>query len=146
MKNNKGITLIALIAYIILMLTIIAILTSMTRHFRRNVSFVYAGSYYEVELDKLEYEMLKQVKNRYNTVTKQSDTKITFNDGTNTTVYTYSAADKTIYANSKVRIATHIDECTFKILNVNGKKAVRINMILNGRRRISEFVLENRSA
>ena len=163
MKKNKGITLIALIAYMILVLTILAILTSMTRHFRRNLSFAYVGGYYELEFDKFIYDITQYTKSVWYSVSQQSDTQITlssvYSDGYPQFTYTYSSADKTIYKEedryqedarlnyldgSHIKIATHVDDCTFKVLEINGKKVIRVNMIIGGRRRIQDFTMRNR--
>ena len=158
MNKNKGITLIALIAYMILVLTVLAILTSMTRHFRRNLSFAYVGGYYELEFDKFLYDITGRTKVITYTVSQQSDTQITISNLLTTSgvscTYRYSSADKTIYKDenfdnntlngSNIKVATNIDDCTFKVLEINGKKVIRVNMLIGGRRRIQDLTMRER--
>lgn len=117
MRNNKGITLLSLIGYVILSLMALAVLGVITSNFRKNFDELNVQSVQEVELDKINLQLTKEIKEG-NTVNKsQTSTYVlTFTNGT---VYTYVPEDKAIYQNNNILIAKHIKNCIFATIGDN---------------------------
>ena len=57
-KQNRGITLMILIIYMILTTVIIGILATLTVNFRRNINNVNEKTSYETEFDKINLQMM----------------------------------------------------------------------------------------
>ena len=61
-KQNRGITLMILIIYMILTTVIIGILATLTVNFRRNINNVNEKTSYETEFDKINLQMIQETK------------------------------------------------------------------------------------
>lgn len=106
MKSEKGITLISLIIYIILLIFVVTILEAISQHFYSNTSYIQEMGKYISEFNKFNMYFIEDVKNNSDTY-EISENKVVFEDGT---IYTYT--NKTIYRN-KVEICTNINTCIF---------------------------------
>ena len=117
MRKNNGITLIILIIYIILTLLILGLLSVLGMNFRKNLSNMNEKTVYDTEFDKLNLQLLKETKTEGNVIneSESNSTKIVFSNGN---VYTYNEAEQTVYLNENIKIAEHIEACTFKIKSV----------------------------
>lgn len=106
MKSEKGITLTSLIIYIVLLLFVIGILSTISEYFHLNTSYIMEMGKYVSEFDKFNMYFIEDVKNNSELYDITSD-KIIFSDGT---IYTYS--EGCIYRN-KVEICSNIHTCVF---------------------------------
>ena len=145
MKNEKGITLISLIIYMIVMCIVIATLAMISDSFYTNTNYIKESSKYVSEYNKFNMYFIEDVKNNKDTY-KVTNNEIIFNDGT---VYTYKAdTDKSIYR-GKVKICTNILFCNFTKtqVEVNGitKNIIQVHMVIDGAKNfetINEYVLK----
>ena len=145
MKNEKGITLMTLIIYIIGICLVIGMLATISDVFYTNIDYIKDNSKYISEYNKFNMYFIEDVKNNKNTY-RVTDNEILFEDGT---IYTYVADnDKSIYRN-KVKICTNIAYCKFSktepIINSVVKKVINVHMVIEGSKLFetsNEYVLK----
>ena len=141
-RNNKGITLIILILYIIVTIIVIGMLTTLSVYFRDNLNKMDVGTVQDVEFDKINLQFLKETKNETNKIDMENSdsTTIVFTNGK---VYMYNSTDKAIYLDDNILIADKIEECTFNYVDNNGKQKLITSIKINNITRITEYVLSN---
>lgn len=132
MKSEKGITLISLIIYMIVMCLVVSMLAIFSDLFYSNTNYLKENSKYMSEYNKFNMYFIEDIKNNKNLLTIENN-KIEFEDGT---VYNYkSDSDYSIYRN-KVKICTNIAYCKFtqteETINNTTKKIINVYMIING--------------
>ena len=139
MKNNRGITLVSLIAYIILAIMVIGMLTTISMHFKNNLSAVTDKSAKHTEFDKLNLQLLKETKTEDNLIDTSQTTakKVVFSNGN---TYTYLPNDKTVYLNDNIKIAENISSCTFAVTEVNNRQKLTATVEIDGIKRITEYL------
>lgn len=130
MKSEKGITLMSLILYVILLVLVVSMLSIMSDLFFSNTEILTNNSKYIAELNKFNMYFIEDVKNN-NDIYKIENNKIIFEDGT---IYTYNASpDNGIYRN-KVKICDNIEFCKFSAkqqkTNNTNKKIINVQMII----------------
>ena len=143
MNNNKGITLVLLAIYIVLVIFVVSILAVVVSNFRNNYDKLEADTETEVAFDKLNAQMLKEVKNESNELQETTPYEIVFFDGTTRSSYKYTAIDKTIYLNNYIKIIDNVDYCIFETREINGKQCLIVTVKINGKQRVTEYVLLN---
>ena len=134
LKSNKGITLIELSAYIILLLLVIGVLASIRGFFFNNLDIVRKASRYAASFDKFNSEFVKDVKNNKYASVETDETSgniiITFESGD---TYVYNASDEGIYK-GKIKIATNVTSfnASNKTIMVNGveKEIISISIAI----------------
>lgn len=124
MKNNKGVTLLALTIYIIIFVIVIAIMTTITTSFYGNISGIIDSPQYLSEFNSFVMFFAVDIKNyKEATVTNNS---IVFENGP-----TYYYQDNIIYRNNEA-IAKYIMDCTFTSgqynVNTTTKNLINVNM------------------
>lgn len=138
MKSQKGITLSTLVLYITIFLIVIAVMTTITDYFYKNVREIKEPLTYIAEFNKFSMFFINDVKNNKSFMiedeyseTSESGTKyyyaITFEDGTK---YMYSEGK--IYRNA-VEIAKNISQLRFTdlsgVVDGNQKNIINVQMI-----------------
>ena len=109
MKEEKGITLVSLIIYMIILTFAIGMLGTVSDMFFANTNYITESGKYISEFNKFNMYFIEDVKNNQNTY-EVTDHQIIFEDGT---IYTYQEnPDNSIYRN-KVKICTNIAFCQF---------------------------------
>lgn len=146
MSNQKGVTLISLIVYIIVLTIIISILSLVSQMFFTNIKYITAKGKYVSEFNKFNMYFIKDVKNNKDVLECKSN-KIILEDGT---IYTYNSEENSIYRN-KVKICNNISNCAFSISDTNKdetggitKKIVTVEMLIKGSKNLkstNEYVL-----
>ena len=125
-KNNKGVTLVSLAVYVILMLGVIAVIASFKNNIDKTLDSM--GEYTSLvpEINKMHMYMLDEVNTQDNKILKRSSdgTYIEFASGNN---YMFSG-DK-IYKNS-VRIFSDIKNCNFEMAKENNNDVLYVNLQL----------------
>lgn len=124
MKSEKGITLISLTIYVIVLAIVIGVMAIISTFFYKNVSddkfnvnpltqYTAFNSYFSEEVNHENIKIL-ECKENY----------IVFDNGVQ---YSYIPENKGIYRN-KVKIASNIEKCTFERKIKNGKNVVEVQI------------------
>lgn len=108
MKSQKGVTLVALVIYVIVFTIVISILALISSFFFSNVNLVKDQANYAPEFNKFNMFFIQDVKN--NTDVTVSGNTVTFADGTK---YDFNLDQKAIYRNGKA-IAKNVQVAVFK--------------------------------
>lgn len=132
MKSEKGITLMTLIIYIIVMCLVLSMLAIISDLFYANKDYITENAKYMAEYNKFSMYFIEDVKNNKDILTITSN-EIVFEDGT---TYNYKASpDNSIYRD-KVKICTNIAYCNFsqieELVNNTTKKIINVHVIING--------------
>ena len=125
MKSENGITLMALIIYIVLTLLVVTMLATISTMFLNNTEFLEESSKYTNEFNKFNMYFIEDVKNNKKTYSlSENGKKLVFVDGT-----TYIYQDNAIYRD-KVKICDNITNCVFtkREDNTTGTKKEIINV------------------
>ena len=133
MKNEKGITLVSLIIYVIAMSIVIGIIAVISGYFYKNVAdtseniepmveYTKFNSFFSEEVNEKGIKVL-ECKTANNEDGSINTSYIVFDNGVQ---YTYISGNKGIYRN-KVKIARGIDECTFEYKEENDKNIVNVS-------------------
>ncbi len=143
LKNNKGITLISLIIYILVVTIVLSILTVVFSNFDKNKDLAEDKGKYIAELDKMALYFIRDSKNNLDANVEVN--RVVFADGTN---YKYEKEEKSIYRN-KVKIAQNIEYCTFLRQKISSggvnKIMITVDIIPSGyeiNRRITDYILK----
>ena len=133
MKNQKGITLISLIIYVIALTIVIGIIAVISGYFYKNIATTSENVEPMVEYTKFNSFFSEEVNYRgIKVLDCQSTTGdngkietsyIVFDNGVQ---YTYISGNKGIYRN-KVKIARGVDNCSFEYKVEEGKDIVNVN-------------------
>lgn len=132
MKSEKGITLMVLIIYVIVLCLVIATLATVSSFFYSNTNYIVENSKSISEYNKFNMYFIEDVKNNKD-IDEITEDRIVFNDGT---IYTYKMSpDNSIYRN-KVKICSDIVYCSFSnstiTTNEVEKKLIQVSMIIKG--------------
>lgn len=134
MRNSKGITIITLIGYVILSIMVISVLVAITGNFKKNFNELDVQTTQEVEFDKINLQISKEIKdgNEVNKI-QTTEKELVFKDGT---TYKYVQEDNAIYLNDNIKIAEHITNCKFEIVN---DKILRVTPEIKDEKRVLEY-------
>ena len=94
-KNQKGITLVSLIVYLIGLVAIIGIVAVLTSFYSKNVATMNDTSEVNSEFNKFDAKMIQETKSAGNEIAEVSGTTIKFKNGN-----TYTYGDNRIYQNA----------------------------------------------
>ena len=111
MKNEKGITLVSLVVYIVVLTIVIAIITTVSSFFYSNINYAMAKESYAPEFNKFNMYFIEDVKNNKNAIV--NTTSVEFEDGTK---YTFDQLTETIYRND-LAIAENVKGIIFSKTN-----------------------------
>lgn len=130
LKSEKGITLLSLSIYIIVMLIVVGILTQISTFFYGNLNIVRDSAKYSCEFDKINTSLISDVKNNKHVNVPNDWKTIIFEDGT---TYKYNDKDDGIYR-GKNKIASHVTSFSVKkriitIENVD-KEILTVNIVI----------------
>ena len=127
-KNNKGVTLVSLAVYVVLMLAVVAAVAAFKNNIDENIDSM--GEYTSVvpEINKMNMYMLGETNIENNKVLKRNSdgTYIAFSSGNE-----YLFSDNNLYKNS-IKILTNINSCTFEVGKENNNDVLYVNFELGG--------------
>lgn len=140
MKSQKGVTLISLTVYIIVMVIVVAIVSVISTYFYTNVDTISNTINPMTEYTKFNSFFLEEVNQSNIKVLECGQDYIVFDNGVQ---YTFVAENRGIYRN-KVKIANDVESCTFEYKIKNGKNVVAVNLqIGTAEARNVEYTLAN---
>ena len=127
MKDNKGITMISLITYIIGLTIVLALVASITSFFYKNMSENGFNSD-TTQYTKFSSMFLEEINNKNNSVidcksVTNGISYIIFSSGNQ---YTFNANSKSIYKN-KVKICENVEICDFSYTFGDSKYKIKVN-------------------
>lgn len=133
MKSQKGVTLIALTVYVIVMALVVGILATITNFFYKNINdtsveidpITEYTTFNSFISDEVNRQNIKVIKCGVNTVEEGNlQDYILFSNGVQ---YTYIPKNKGIYRN-KVKICRNVDSCSFtEEIDYNGRTIITVN-------------------
>lgn len=141
MKNQKGVTLIALTVYIIVLILIISILSLISKMFFTNIKYIENRGKYVSEFNKFNMYFIDDVKNNVD-IEICNDEKLILKNGTS-----YTFQDNGIYRD-KVKICNNVSgKFNFSEIESGGitKKIITVEMIIKGSQNLqitNEYVLK----
>lgn len=146
MKSEKGITLMSLAIYIIVVLIVMSILMTVRSSFQSNVKEISKEGTESSEISKFNIYFLQEVKKQGNSIKSisESNDEISFTTGNKyiykeNKIYLENEIDKT-----SIIIANDISKCEFNKKIENGKNIVSVTIqAKNTDEIISEYVLSN---
>ena len=145
MKEQKGVTLVSLTVYVIVMAIVIGVLATITTFFYKNIDETNAeidpiteyttfNSYFSDEVNHPNIKIVKCGSNEDN-----SQNYIIFSNGVQ---YTFVPGNKGIYRNT-VKICRNIEKCTFEEKIENGKSIVVVNFESGNTKKNTQYTLSN---
>ena len=135
MQNEKGVTLISVTIYIIVMLIIVAVITVLTSYFYHNVDINSASQNLNQQYTKFNSYFTEEVNKKGNKLLEIGETENESGNGTQKYIifssgnqYTYIPENQGIYMN-QVKIADNITGCDFTSnREENGKTTITVTI------------------
>ena len=130
MKDSKGITLTSLIIYVIGMLIVVSIISTLTSFFYKNVNigninndttqFTKFSSIFSDEINRVNNSVLEC------RVLEENGFKVSYIIFSSGNQYTFKSENKAIYKN-KVKICENVDNCEFSYTFIDSKYNITVN-------------------
>ncbi len=124
MKSQKGVTLISLTIYVIVMVIVVSMVAVISTYFYTNVRSFSDSLDPVTEYTKFNGFFSDEVNHKNIKVLECKTNYIVFDNGTQ---YTFLVENKGIYRN-QVKIAEGIDNCTFTYDVKNGKSVINVTI------------------
>ncbi|MDO5556431.1 MAG: hypothetical protein Q4G09_07570 [Clostridia bacterium] len=150
MFQSRGVTLMSLTIYVVLLLITVAILATITSNFQGNIRNANKKGIEIAEINKFNMYFLQEVKRQGNDIKQPFNnfsSQITFTSGN---IYRYDSNSQTIYLeneadrNKSIKIANNIEKCEFVQALENGKTIISVTITAINTESVSyEYVLNN---
>lgn len=147
-KNEKGITLTALVIYITVMSVVVAAISTITTYTYKNMNNVEEEGQYAVELNKFDMYFLKDIKKAENIAVQEGTNKNKvsmqyYDENSNEIIVTYEYSGQYVIrsdGNSTINICKNVTRCQF---NLNEKK-LKVELTINGTyQKNMDYIVEN---
>lgn len=134
MKNQKGITLASVTVYVIGLLVIVGVISTITTFFYSNILNAKSNSESMAEMTKFHLHFLRDMKKGDNNIISiaKDNTYISFTSGN---IYTFQ--NNAIYQN-KVKICDNVKNAQFKVEEKNNKKIVTVLLSIGDRMEVTK--------
>lgn len=143
MKSEKGITLMTLAIYILIVFIVLAMLATLTTNFKSNLEKEESKSIFLVEYDKFNMYFLDEVKNTNNDI-EQIDINGKYIEFTNGNKYSYEKSK--IYLikgeDTKIIIANEVEYCNFTQEENDGKTIINVEITINNETKNVKYTLK----
>lgn len=120
MKSNAGLTTTSIIVYLIAMMIVIGIISTITSFFYTNIAGIDENSSNISEITKFQMYFLEETTKQNNAIYKIQENAISFISGN-----TFTFQDNHIYFNH-IKICDHISSLKFATENVNDKTIISV--------------------
>ena len=143
MKDQKGITLISLIVYILLMTLIIALLSNITVSFYTSINNFDRESESAVAFSKFNMYFLNDIRRENSKLSETTSNTIVIvygGEGSEKVSIKYSIQDKALYRN-KVKICDGIND--YKIVSDKQENTVTITLTMGRYKKTTKYKIEN---
>ena len=124
MKSQKGITLISLTVYIIVMAIVVGVVATVSTYFYSNQNATSSKIEPLTQYTKFNSFFLDEVNHQGIQVIECQENYIAFDNGVQ---YTFVPENKGIYRN-QIKISKGIQNCTFDYAIENGRKKITVNI------------------
>ena len=139
MKSEKGITLISLTIYIIVLTIAIAIIAIISKYFYKNIDTTSKNITPLTEFTRFNSFFSDEVNHKDIKIKKSDVNYIVFS---NNIQYTYVKENNGIYRNN-VKICRNVEHCYFETSTQNTKKVIKVKMrIKHGEDKEMEYTLK----
>lgn len=138
MKNQKGITMSALVIYIVITFMVIAMLATLTINYRSTIENINDDSKYESDYSKFNLYFLEETSKKGNDIENIENDTVKFESGAE---FKYSNENKTIYLNQDIeereegtpakrtiKLLEQVEKCEFVKSTKNGKNIITVNI------------------
>lgn len=139
MKNERGITLISVTIYIIVMAIVIGVIAVISGFFYKSIDNVDGAEQPAQEFTEFNKFFSDEVNRSGIKILTISATYIVFD---NNVEYSFVEGNKGIYRNG-VKICNNVDNCTFTQGTQNGKTTITVEMLIGGRTMSTTYVLQS---
>ena len=140
MQNEKGVTLISVTIYIIVMLIIVAVISVLTSYFYNNIDINAVSEDLNQEYTRFNSYFTEEVNKKGNTIVDigETDTQryVLFSSGNQ---YTY-IPEQGIYVN-QIKIVKNMTDCTFEKGEANGKTTITVTIQGKNFERMTTYTL-----
>lgn len=140
MKKQKGVTLVGLVIYIVVILVVAAMVGTISINFYDKVVGMDKSAQNSSEFDKFNMYFSNDINKPGNKVITATGNKIVFTSGSQ---YTYindqETGEKNIFLNN-IRICTNVDECVFEYDDANKIIKVHISIGIDPEKRFSKDI------
>jgi len=120
MESNRGVTITSLIIYVIAMLLVVGIISTITSFFYTNIMNVEDSSANISEMTKFNMHFLQEVKTSNNEIVQLNDNSIIFSTGN-----VFTLQDNSIYLNN-IRICENVKNLQFSTEENNNKQIITV--------------------
>lgn len=133
MKNNKGITLTSLLIYVIGMLIVVGIISTLTTFFYKNIEISDINSDTTTQYTKFTSVFSKEINTIGNKIidtnidNSQTGKKVSYIIFSSGNQYTFIQENNSIYKNN-VKICENIDDCEFSWVYQNSNYIVNVSI------------------
>ncbi len=138
MKSEKGVTLITLTIYVIVMICVIGIIAVVSGAFMKNLKDVDFNNEAIAEYTAFNTYFSEQVNRPGLKIILCEDDCVVFNDGVQ---YSFIKENKGIYRD-KVKICWNVDSCTFTQSTENGKDVITVHFVSGKQDRTTTYTLK----
>lgn len=139
MKSERGITLISVTIYIIVMAIVVGIIAVISGFFYNSIEDADTAKQPAQEYTEFNRFFSDEVNRSGAKILVCEETYIIFD---NNAEYSFVAENKGVYKNG-VKICNNVDSCTFSKDSQNGKTTITVNMVIGGREMNTTYVLQS---
>ena len=141
MKKDKGITLISLIVYIIVMSIAIAVMSAIISNFYENTTAVQGSIEEIIKFNKFNTYFLKEIKSLDNNIDSMSEKYILFSSGNS-----FSISNNTLYYNN-VQICQGVNDISFEAieneLELEERTIIKVELEIGTFKKAINYKIEN---
>ncbi len=137
MKNQNGITLISLLVYVIVMIIVIGVMSSIINSFYENTDTIKADTEDIIEFNKFNTYFLKEIKKNNNSVDNIQDNYILFTSGNS-----FSYSNSSIYYNNTV-ICRDVKNITFSFPESENRDIINVNIEFDNFQKSLNYKIED---
>lgn len=134
MRNNRGITLTSLIIYVIGMVIVVSIISTLTAFFYKNIDITDINDTTS-QYTKFSSIFLNEINRENNSIVEcktflENEYKVSYIIFSSGNQYTFKGENKSIYKNN-IKICDNVEDCDFSYSFVDSKYMVKVNFKTN---------------
>jgi len=145
MKSEKGVTLTALVVYMIVFMIVLSIMSTISAHFYKNIAGIKNSPQYIAEFNKFSMFFINDIKKNSFATIQDGNKQITLEDGT---IYSYKSNEQAIYrGDTKIAQKVQMLEFTSSEVKVSNttKQIIKVKISIGDKNEFTkeiEYVLK----